>query len=282
MATRNQSGDFVTIAAVRALVIATAIFMISPILLIIPMSFSSGPYLEFPPPGWSLRWYDTVLSNTDWLSAFLVSLEVACLATVFSTLLGVPAAFALARAKLKNSYILLAIVSLPLVFPVIASAVALYFVFSDLHLVGSRLGLAIGHTILALPIVVLPIFAVLRRFDERIEWQAMNLGASEWRTLVTVTFPLLRPALYTVMIFAFITSFDEVIFAIFLSSGGATTLPKKIWLGLRFELEPTVAAVAVFLLLISSGVIALAWMLHWRARYAPIKAQDSVVWKSIG
>lgn len=277
----NQAKDLVAIMAFRALVIATAIFMVSPIFLIIPMSFSSGRYLEFPPPGWSFRWYYAVLTNPDWVSALLVSVEVASLAMAFSTFLGVPAAFALARAGFRHQSVLLTTVSLPLVFPVIASAVALYFVFTSLHLIGSRLGLAIGHTILALPIVVLPIFAVLQRFDERLEWQAMNLGASQLRSLATVTFPLLRPALYTVMIFAFITSFDEVIFALFLSSGETTTLPKKIWLGLRFELEPTVAAVAVFLLLISCAVITLIGLFHWRARYAPTKPQTSATWKAI-
>lgn len=281
MINSNKMKDLLTAALVRVVVIGTAVFLISPVLIIIPVSFSSGRYIEFPPPGWSVRWFDAVFTNPDWGAALLVSVEVASLTTIFSMLLGVPAAFALARAGLRYRSIFLTAFSLPLVFPVIASAVALYFVFTQLDLVGSRLGLAIGHTTLALPVVVLPIFAVLQRFDARLEWQAMNLGASQWRSLTTVTFPLLRPALYTVMIFAFITSFDEIIFAIFLSSGEATTLPKKIWVGLRFELEPTVAAVAALLLLISCVVVSLIALVQSRALSTPVRPETSASWKAI-
>jgi ABC-type spermidine/putrescine transport system permease subunit II len=203
------------------------------------------------------------------------------MATLFSLLLGVPAAFALARSRLPCKPFLFAFFSLPLVFPVVASAVALYYVFTSFHLVGTKVGLALAHTVLALPVVILPTTAVLRRFDQRLEWQALNLGASQWQTLWTITFPLLRPALLTVTLFAFVTSFDEIMFAIFLSSGATTTLPKRIWEGLRFEIQPTVTVVATFLLLISSVVILLVVLFRRRAGFITQKGKETFSWNPI-
>jgi ABC-type spermidine/putrescine transport system permease subunit II len=264
-----------------AIIALTAFFLISPLLMIVPMSFSSGRYLDFPPPGWSLQWYYAFFTNPDWTSSFWVSLEVALMATALSMALGVPAAFALVRSNLPFKAFFLAFFSLPLVFPVIASAVALYYVFTSLHLIGTRFGLALAHTILALPVVILPMTAALQRFDERLEWQALNLGASRWQTLWTVTFPLLRPVLLTVMLFAFVTSFDEVIFAIFLSSGSTATLPKRIWEGLRFEIQPTVTVVATFMLLISTVVIALVALFQRKAGFLSPKIKESDFWNPI-
>lgn len=277
----TSAGDIWTGLSVRLVVALTALFLIAPILMIVPMSLGSGPYLEFPPSGWSLRWYRAFLAGSEWKSSFWISVQVGVLATLFSMALGVPAAFALARGNLRFKNLLLAFCSLPLVFPIVVSAVALYYVFTTLHLVGTRVGLALAHTILALPVVILPMTAVLQRFDRRLEWQALNLGASQFQTIVTVTLPLLRPALLTVMLFAFVTSFDEVIFALFLSSGATVTLPKRIWEGLRFEIQPTVAVVATFLLVISSVVIALISVLQHRLAYHPPKAKEAVSWKPI-
>jgi len=124
-----------------------------------------------------------------------------------------------------------------------------------------------AHTLLALPVVIFPTVASLKRFDQQLEWQALNLGASQARTLWTITAPLMMPTILTVSLFSFITSFDEVVFALFLTSGDTVTLPKKIWEGLRFDLEPTVAVVATILLLISSmTMLCLAGLERRRSR----------------
>jgi ABC-type spermidine/putrescine transport system permease subunit II len=237
---------------------ALALFMIVPILVITPMSFNSGPYLEFPPEGYSLRWYGAFFQQPEWRESLVMSVEVALMATLFSLLLGVPAAFALVRGRFPGKPIAMGLVTLPILFPVIVSAVALYYLFARLHLVGSPVGLAVAHTVLALPVVVLPMVAALRRFDERLEWQALSLGASQITTFFTVTAPILASTLVTVSLFAFITSFDEVIFAIFLSSGSTITLPKRIWEGLRFEIEPTVAVVSTFLIALTGAILLVA------------------------
>jgi putative spermidine/putrescine transport system permease protein len=234
---------------------ATMLFLILPVATIIPMSFSTGRYLEFPPSGFSFQWYRAFFASQDWMASLGVSFQVAILTTLLSISLGVPAAFAIVRGSLPFKRFLLAFFSLPIVFPIIVSAVGLYYVFAPLHLVGTKLGLALAHTILALPVVILPTVATLKRFDERIEWQALNLGATRLQVFRTVTLPLLRPCLITVMLFSFITSFDEVIFAIFLSGGSTITLPKKIWEGLRFEIQPTVTVVATFLLIVSIAIM---------------------------
>jgi putative spermidine/putrescine transport system permease protein len=274
-------GDSLAAIGFWTIVVLTAFFLVSPILMVVPMSFSSGRYLEFPPPGWSLQWYRAFFASTDWMSSFYVSFQVALMATVVSLVLGVPAAFALARSNLPFKPFIFAFFSLPLVFPVVASAVALYYVFTIFHLVGTSLGLALAHSILALPVVILPTAVALQRFDHRLEWQALNLGASEWQTLRTVTLPLLRPILLTVTLFAFVTSFDEVIFAIFLSSGPTITLPKRIWEGLRFEIQPTVAVVATFLLIISSVVILAIAILQRRVQTNIQKRSHPAPWNSI-
>lgn len=228
------------------------------------MSFSSGRYLEFPPPGFSLRWYDAFFNSPEWRESLAVSFQVAIMATIMSMVLGLPAAFALVRSSVPFKSLIMAFFVLPIVFPVIVSAVAVYYVYAPLHLVGTRLGLAFAHTILALPVVILPTMAAIRRFDKHLEWQALSLGASRPTVFRTVTLPILLPTFLTVSLFAFITSFDEVIFAIFLSSGDVVTLPKRIWEGLRFEIQPTVAVVSTILLVLSISVMSISTLIWAR------------------
>jgi ABC-type spermidine/putrescine transport system permease subunit II len=236
-------------------VMLIALFLIVPVLLIVPMSFSSGRYLEFPPPGWSLRWYQIFWESLDWRGSFRISFEVALLTTALALALGLPAAFAIVRGNPPFKRFFLSLYALPILFPVIILAVSLYYLFAPLHLVGTRIGLALAHTLLALPVVVLPTAASLRKFDQRLEWQALNLGASQAKAILTVTVPLMLPTILTVTLFSFITSFDEVVIALFLTGGDTIKLPKKIWEGLRFDIEPTVAVVATILLLFSTVVM---------------------------
>ena len=219
------------------------------------MSFSAGSYLSFPPEGFTLKWYKIFWNSPNWLNSLRVSIEIALMTTSISLAIGVPAAFTLARKTSRYIRLVLFGVTIPIAFPVVVSAVALYYVFGPLHLVGTKLGLSLAHSTLSIPIVVLPLRAILLRFDERLEWQAITLGASRFRAFWTITLPLLKVPLLTVSLFAFITSFDEVVFALFLGSGTIVTVPKRVWEGLRFDIEPTVAVVATIIVLVASLVL---------------------------
>jgi len=237
-------------------------FLLLPVVAIIPMSFNNSRYLDFPPTEFSLRWYEEFFGSGAWQQSALVSLEVAALTTVFALLLGVPAAFGIVRGKLPFEGILLSFFALPIVFPIVVSAVGVYYLFVPLKLVNSPLGLAIAHTMLALPVVIFPSIAALKRFDPLIEWQAQNLGASKAQVFFTVTLPILRPAFVTAILFSFITSFDEIVFAIFLAGGSAVTLPRRVWETLRFEIQPTVIVVAAILVVISAIIMAVTLVLQ--------------------
>lgn len=240
------------------------LFLLLPIIIIIPMSFNSARYLEFPPQGISLRWYNVFFHSTDWTAALRLSLEIGIYTTILATVLGTLSSLALVRGRIPFKYMFFGFFTLPIIIPIIITAVGIYFLFSSLHLVGTRLGLTIAHTLLALPVVIIPVSASLQRLDRHLEWQALNLGASHLRTFFSVIFPLIRVGIFTGALFAFITSFDEILIAIFLSAGSAVTLPKKIWEGIRFEINPTISVVASILIVISTCVMLLIIFLQYR------------------
>lgn len=219
------------------------------------MSFGSSRYMEFPPTDISLRWYKVFFQSSDWISALRLSLEIGVYATILATILGTLCSLALVRGRIPGKFMVFGFFTLPLIIPIIITAVGIYFLFSSFHLVGSRLGLTLAHTVLALPVVIIPVSASLQRLDKNLEWQALNLGASHLRTFFSVIFPSIRTGIFTGALFAFITSFDEIIIAIFLSAGSAVTLPKKIWEGIRFEINPTISVVASILIAISTCIM---------------------------
>lgn len=227
------------------------LFLTLPIFVIIPISFSSAKYLQFPPRGFSLQWYRDFFSNRVWISATLLSLRVATITMVFATILGTMASIALVRGKFKGKNLIYGFILSPMIIPVIIVAVAVYFFFAKLHLIGTSLGLILAHTVLALPFVVVNVSATLKGFDETLEWSAMSLGASRFKAYMKVTFPLIRPGIISGALFAFITSFDEVVIAIFISGAYAVTLPKQMWDGIRIHINPTIAAVSTILVCFS-------------------------------
>jgi putative spermidine/putrescine transport system permease protein len=180
-------------------------------------------------------------------------------------LLGTPAAFVLARRALPGRTTALAVVLSPLIIPRMIIAVALFYLYARIGLVGSALGLVLGHTVLAIPYVVVTVMAVLKTYDERLDQAAGSLGASRARTLWHVTFPLIRAGLIAAFLFAFITSFDELTIALFVTGGLATTLPKQMWDEALFKVTPTLAAVSAILLVFVTLTIVLAEYLRRRA-----------------
>lgn len=245
-----------------ALVLAYLVF---PVLVVIPLSFSSAQYLTFPPPGFSLQWYRNFFDRSDWVSAAILSFWVACVVMVLATILGTLASLALVRGRFPGRGVVNMFIVSPLIVPAIIVAIGIYFFYSQLGLVGRPIALITAHTALAVPFVVVNVTATLYGFDERLEFAAMNLGANRLRTFWHVTLPIIRPGVLAGALFAFITSWDELIVALFISGTGAVTLPRKMWDSIRFQIDPTIAAVSTLLIIITGSLFFSAEMLRRRS-----------------
>ncbi|MCC7280780.1 MAG: ABC transporter permease subunit [Acetobacteraceae bacterium] len=232
-------------------------FLCVPSFFVIPVSFTDGAFIEFPPRGFSLRWYATYLGSSGWVDATVRSFIVAVLTGIVATLLGTAAAFVLVRQEIRARGVILALILAPLVLPRIIIAVGLFYLYARIGLVGTILGLVIGHTVLAVPYVVITVMAVLKTYDERQDQAAWSLGASRWRALVHVTLPQIRAGMIAAFLFAFITSFDELTIALFITGGATSTLPRQMWNDLLLQVNPTLAAVStVVLVLITIFIVA--------------------------
>ena len=243
----------------RLLIAAGALiyfFLMLPILVVFPISLSSAPYLQFPPPGLSWQWYQRYLDDPQWIEATWRSLYIGGATAVLALLLGVPLSFSLVRGKYVGRALVDRLALAPIIVPTIILSVAVYGVFAKLKLIGAWYGLVLAHAVLALPFVVLVMSAGLRDFDRSLEQAAAGLGASRWRTLMRVTLPLLRPSLVSAGLLAFISSFDEVVVALFLA-GTNMTLPKKMFDNILMEIDPTIASVSVIQILLVSIVMVL-------------------------
>jgi ABC-type spermidine/putrescine transport system permease subunit I len=233
-------------------------FLVLPTLLVIPIGFTSSQFLEFPPPGYSLQWFETYFSSPVWLSATLRSFGVAAATAVCATFIGGLAALALARSSTRWGGAVFATFLAPLIVPRIIIAVGLFYLFAQIGLVATDLGLVIGHTVLALPFAFVTVTAILKNYDWRLDQAAAVLGANRFKTLLLVTVPLVKGGLVAAFLFAFITSFDELTIAIFVSGGIKTTLPKQMWDDMILQLNPTLAAVSVVVFVIVTVLLLLA------------------------
>ncbi|HEV8615540.1 MAG TPA: ABC transporter permease [Methylomirabilota bacterium] len=244
----------------------TLVFLVLPIFIVFPLGFSASPYLEFPPAGFSLRWYARYFASTKWMAATLLSAQIALGTTALALALGVPASFGLVRRALPGKGLLLAFFMAPIIVPYIITAIAVYFLFARLGLIGHPFGLLAAHTLLAVPKVVVIVAAALKGFDRTLERASMSLGAGPWTTFYRVTYPGIRPAVVTAALFAFLTSFDELILSMFITGPSAVTLPKLMWDAVRLEIDPTIAAASS--LLIGVAVLILGTMEALRRRAA--------------
>jgi len=247
-------------------------FLLAPIVVVIGVSFNKSALFEFPPTEWSLRWYGSLLASREWREAFALSLWLAVAVTAASLLLGVPAAYALARGRFWGRSGLSFFLISPLIVPVIVLALAFYLLFAPLGLIGRPGGLLLAHTVLALPVVIVIVQAAFRRVDASLELAARACGASFLRTFWHVSLPSVRPALLSAGAFAFLTSFDEVVLALFLGGPRAVTLPKRIWEAVKFELDPSLTAVSSLLVLLT--IVALSLAATGRRRPAPIQNEE--------
>ena len=242
-------------AAFRVLWILVLVFLVLPILIVVMLSFSSASYLTFPPPGLGIRWYRAYLGSSEWLASTWLSLGVAGCVVALSTILGTLASLGLARLPPAMRTVMGALILSPLIVPGIVVAIGIYYVFARYRLVGTPAGLVLAHTCLAVPFVVTSVSASLAGLDRRLEQAALSLGATPWGAFRQVTLPLIRPGVFVGALFAFITSFDELIVALFLSGSGAVTLPRRMWDDLRFAIDPTIAAVSTLTIVVSAALL---------------------------
>ena len=244
------------------------VFLTVPILIVIPMSFSPARALTFPPPGFSLRWYQAFFGDPRWMEAMWTSTIVAAISSVIALLLGGLAAYGLRRGSFKGRDWAEGNFMAPLIVPTIIAAIALYLGLAKIGLLGSFVGLVVAHTVLGVPLVMMVMGVAIREFDARIEQVAWSLGASWSYTVRKVMLPNLAPSVFAAWIFAFIGSFDEVIVTSFVA-GKYDTVPKKMFNELILEVNPTITAVAT--LLIALTVIALAAVTVILARAGKLK-----------
>ena len=226
------------------------LFLVTPSLIVIVMSFSGEDVLGFPPHRWSLRWYEAYFSDPTWLAATWVSAKIALMSTALALLLGTTAAYGLVRGPrwLRNpGYALLLA---PLMVPSVVMAVGLFGVLASWKLLGTVPGILLAHTTIGLSYVVIIVSATLIGLDRRLELASMSLGASHLRTATRVILPLIMPGIVAAGVFAFINSFNEVVVTSFLASLRIETLPLKIWEDIRYAIDPTVAAISAMLIMV--------------------------------
>ncbi|MGE0424403.1 MAG: ABC transporter permease [Reyranellaceae bacterium] len=250
-------------ASVVALILA---FLAFPIIVVVVVSFSSATYLTFPPPGFGLRWYEAYFGNEDWLKPTWVSIWVACAVVVLATTLGTVASIGIARLPKSMRVFATGLILSPLIVPGIVVAIGIYYAYAQYGLVGTPIAMVLAHTCLAVPFVVTSVTASLAGIDPRLEQAALNLGATPSATFWQVTLPLIRPGVLVGALFAFITSFDELIVALFISGTGAVTLPRRMWDDLQFQIDPTIAAVSTLTIVLTAILMGSAHLLRKRSQ----------------
>ncbi|MGQ3344613.1 ABC transporter permease subunit [Bosea sp. (in: a-proteobacteria)] len=233
-------------------------FLVLPTLLVIPLAFTSSQFLEFPPPGYGLTWFRTYFESPLWIQATIRSFLVAFATAIAATTIGGFTALALANSRTRWSGLIFAFFLAPMIVPRIVIAVGLFYLFARIGLVATDLGLIIGHTVLAIPFALVTMAAVLKSYDQRLDQAAATLGANRLKTLTGVTIPLVKGGLVAAFLFSFITSFDELTIAIFVSGGVKTTLPKQMWDDMILQLNPTLAAVSVVVFVVVTVMLLVA------------------------
>jgi len=241
--------------ALAALVLA---FLVVPTLIVIPMSFSASQYLEFPPRHWSLRWYQSYFASTAWMQATATSFKAAILTTLVATPLGVMAAYGLFVSRIRAARFVYALLITPMIVPLILVGIAVFYVYVKLKLVNTLAGIVIAHSMLAIPLVVIVTTSALKSYDTNQEMVARSLGATRLRAFLRITLPQIRFGVVTAALLAFLTSFDEVIVAIFVSGGANSTLTRNMFNALRDQIDPTIAAISTMMIAVTSTLFVLS------------------------
>lgn len=250
----------------RILGLSVLFFLTIPILVIIPLSFTSGVELVYPMPSWSVRWYEDFFSRPEWLLSLQNSLIVGVSTAVLASMLGTAAAFGLHRLPPRVQALLSAMLVLPMAIPVIIAAVAFFFFYAKLNLTSTYTGLILAHTTLALPFVVISVRASLSGLNPDFARAAASLGAPPHRVFRRVTGPLVLPGIVSGALFAFAVSFDDVVVAMFVAGPQQLTLPKQMFTGVRENISPTILAASSLMVLFSVVLMASTGALSARSR----------------
>ena len=254
---------------------AVFLFLIAPILVIVPLSFNVEPYFTFTegmlsldPEAYSLRWYRTVAEDPDWLRALANSLVIGFAATALATALGTLAALGLSNPAMPGRSLAMSLLISPMVTPVIISAAGMFFFYSDLGLAQTYPGLILAHTALGTPFVVITVTATLSGFDPNLTRAAASLGAGPVRTFRRIQLPLIAPGVISGALFAFATSFDEVVTVLFIGGLDQRTIPRQMWAGIREQISPAILAVATLLI---AFALLLMLVVEWLRRRGSAK-----------
>ena len=233
-------------------------FLALPTLIVIPMSFSHSQYLEFPPRQWSLRWYEAYFSSGSWMAATGTSLKAGICTALLATPVGALAAYGLHVSRLRFAGIAILALLTPTIVPVILVGIALFYAFVQLKMVNSFIGIVLAHTILAVPIVMMIVGSALKSFDLDQERVARSLGATRTQAFLQVTMPQIGFAIVTSALLSFLTSFDEVVVSLFVSGGDNSTLTRAMFMALRDQIDPTIAAISTIMIVITSLLLAVS------------------------
>jgi len=247
-------------------------FLITPILVVMPLSFNAQDFftftpemLRFDPAGYSLKHYQDFFGNQDWQNALWNSIRIAPMATVLSVTFGTLAAIGLSQPHVPFRRAIMAILISPMIVPLIISAAGMYFFYSRIGLQGTYMGVVLAHAVLGIPFVIITVTATLVGFDRSLTRAAANMGAGPVTTFFRIQMPLILPGVISGGLFAFITSFDEVVVVLFVGSAGQKTLPWQMFIGLREQISPTILAVATILVGISVLLLATLELLRRRS-----------------
>ena len=238
------------------------LFLMLPILVIVPLSFNAEPFFSFTegmlrldPQAWSLKWYAEIFNSPQWFLAIRNSIFIGVCATLLATSLGTLAAVGLASADMPFRRVITALLLSPMIVPLIIVAAGMFFFYSRFQLVGSFTGVVLAHAALGVPFVIITVTATLRGFDPSLYRAALSLGASPLLAFRQVVLPLIRPGVITGALFAFGTSFDEIVLVLFLAGPEQTTIPRQMFSGLREQISPAILAVATLLIVLSTALL---------------------------
>ena len=268
------------------------LFLIAPILIVIPLSFNAEPYFTFTdamlaldPEGYSLRWYDTLFTfgmqapdgvrdggwwadawnNAHWIRAAKNSIIIGFFSTLLATALGTLAALGLSRPEMPFRSAVMAILISPMIVPIIITATGLFFFYSYTGLAGSYVGVIMAHATLGIPFVIITVTATLVGFDHSLTRAAASLGASPTTAFFRITMPLILPGVISGALFAFVTSFDEVVVVLFVAAHDQQTIPRQMWNGIREQISPAILAVATILVVVSIALLTTVELLRRRS-----------------
>lgn len=237
--------------------IAVTIFLVAPLVVVGMLGFSNAGNLQFPPPGYSTRWFSSLLQPGDWRTSIGTSVRLALTSTAFGLLIGVPLALGLARGRVGKLRVFHGLVAAPLIIPTVSLAIGFYFVSARTGQLDTLVPLIMAHVTLGLPLIVVTVLAAERSLDPKLEPAARTLGASFGRTLLRITLPLIMPGVVAGAVFAFLASWDDITNAVFLGTARVRPLPLKLWNSMQFELSPIIAAAGVLMSVVSLSVITL-------------------------